>query len=100
MSQPNRGPRAVTLVAAVLCALFMPWLLAAEVEVQSQKLRGIIGHWTELNENGPMLRTDGAAWSGQTTAAQASAASKELFGSSSDSFVANMTAPGAFPLAG
>ena len=85
--------------------MFMPWLLAVEVEGdlgalrQSSKLRAIIGHWTELNDNGPVLRADGAAWNGQTTAAQASAASKELFGSASDSFVANVTAPGAFPLA-
>lgn len=105
MSQPNPASRALPLVAAALCAVFMPWLMAAEVEDerravrQSSKLRGIIGHWTELNENGPVLRTDGAAWSGQTTTTQASAVSKELFGSANDSFVANATAPGAFPLA-
>jgi hypothetical protein len=93
------------LLATALCALFMPWLLAAEVEDerggldQSSKLRGIIGHWTDINEDGPVLRTNGPAWSGQTTAAQAAAASKELFGSANDSFVANVTAPGAFPLA-
>lgn len=105
MSQLNRGPREFLLVAVALCAIFMPWLLAAEVEDgrravrQSPRLRGIVGHWTELNENGPVLRTDGAAWSGQTTTAQAAAVSKELFGSASDSFIANATAPGAFPLA-
>lgn len=105
MSQANSGTRALTLVAGALCVIFMPWLLSAEAEderrtySQSLKLRGIIGHWTGLNENGPVLRTDGAAWSGKTTAAQASAASKELFGSASDSFIANVTAPGAFPLA-
>jgi hypothetical protein len=105
MPQLNRGTRALPLVATALCAIFMPGLLTAEVEDerravrQASKLRGIIGHWTERNDNGTVFRTDGAVWNGQTTATQASAVSKELFGAASDSFVANVTAPGAFPLA-
>ena len=95
--------------AVVLAAVAMPWTLAGPAEVgaegsderrrQAMGLTGIVGLWTAVNDGGPALQIDGAKWSGTTDLAQARSLGQALFGSASDTFVANVTAAGAFPIA-
>ena len=93
-------------LAAAFVAVVMPWTFVAEAEPederrisQSARLRAVAGHWIETSDGGPVLRADATQWKGETSTAAAQAASREVFGSVNDTFVTNVTAPGAFPLA-
>lgn len=88
------------MTAVALCTLAPLYGSGAEsLYVQALKLRPVAGHWIDANDGGAVQRADATKWNGQTTAAQASAASREIFGSVNETFVSNITAPGAFPLA-
>ncbi len=89
----------IRIIALVLAATSASAVLDAGAVGQSIRLRPVAGHWVETSDGGPGLRADATAWNGQTSSGQASAASKEIFGSVNEAFVANITAPGAFPLA-
>jgi hypothetical protein len=59
-------------VAAVAAsAVLIPGILAAESEderrrsSQSSKIRAIVGHWTEISDDGPAIKADATAWNGQ-----------------------------------
>lgn len=60
---------------------------------------GIVGHWTPVVEGGPAFKVDGERWSGMTERSHLEAVARPLFPTPDDGFVANGTAPGAFPLA-
>jgi hypothetical protein len=101
-----QGLRSVSLIAAAFVAAVMPWTFVAEAETgderrirQTAGLRAVAGHWVEMSDGGPVLRADATQWKGETTTAAAQTASREVFGSLNDTFVRNVTAPGAFPLA-
>jgi hypothetical protein len=65
----------------------------------SPTLAPVIGSWQRVDDGGPALKVDGAAWSGKTSRSELEAAAKPVFGSVSDALVANTTGDGAFPLA-
>jgi hypothetical protein len=97
------------LASVVLAAFGMPWATAGAVDVtsktteelrrQSTGLVGVVGLWSQVDDGGPAIQIDGAKWSGKTDPAEARSIGKTLFGSAMDKFVANVTAPAAFPLA-
>jgi hypothetical protein len=62
-------------------------------------LMGVVGNWAVVEDSGPAFRIEGAAWNGQTARAEIEAAGRTLFGGATETFLANGTAPGAFPLA-
>jgi hypothetical protein len=59
----------------------------------------VVGNWSSVNDGGAAFRIDGAKWSGQTAANEATAAGRTLFREVKPAFVSNATAAGAFPLA-
>jgi hypothetical protein len=83
---------------ALLSLLAVP-LLAGVHSAQQAGLVGIIGRWVPVNDQGPALKADGAAWNGETSAADLEAAGRSLFLHIERSFVTHGVAPGAFPLA-
>ena len=97
--------RSTVLVAFAASAILAPATFAAETDDerkarrQTSRLRQVVGHWTEKTDGGPVLRADSTQWKGETAAAAAEQASREIFGSVNGTFVSNVTAPGAFPLA-
>jgi hypothetical protein len=82
-------------LAIALAVAALPWTLFG----QAAGLTGVIGLWTTLDDGGPAIQIEGAKWSGTTDPAAARSIGTTLFGSATDRFVANATAPGAFPLA-
>ena len=60
---------------------------------------GVVGHWTDTTVDMPALVANGEKWSGQHARPELEQASQRLFGAVSDSFIANTSAPGAFPFA-
>jgi hypothetical protein len=101
-----QGLRFVSFAAVAFVAAVMPSTFVAEVETgderrirQTARLRAVAGHWVEMSDGGPVLRADATQWKGETATAAARTASQEMFGSVSEAFVTNVTAPGAFPLA-
>lgn len=92
--------RAILISAVALSVLVPVYGAGSEAPTeQSVKLRPVAGHWVDTTDGGAVQRADATVWNGETTAAQAQAASKEIFGSVNATFVSNITAPGAFPLA-
>ena len=96
----------VSRAARAVSILLMPWVFIADGVGQESReerrragLVGVLGNWSAVNDGGPALEGDGTKWSGITSPAEARAHAQLLFGSVSDSFVSNATAPGAFPLA-
>jgi hypothetical protein len=60
---------------------------------------GVVGHWSDTTIDMPALVANGELWSGQHDRPELEQAGQRLFGTISDSFVANTSAPGAFPFA-
>lgn len=71
-------------------------LIAATFE-QAPRLQGVVGKWTAVADGA--LLTDGATWSGKHTRAEVEPVAKQLLGSVSGDFLANVLSDGAFPLA-
>lgn len=85
-------PVRATIITATLA-------LSATLAAQGAGLTGVVGLWRAVDDGGPALQIDGANWKGATDPVEARAMAKTLFGSALDKFVANATAPAAFPLA-
>lgn len=66
---------------------------------QTTGLTGVVGHWADTAVGMPALVANGEQWSGQSARPDLERASRSLFGSVNDSFIANASAPGAFPFA-
>ena len=62
-------------------------------------LVGIVGHWTDTTIGTPAILVNGESWSGESSREALDSASRRLFNEASDTFLANMTSPTAFPLA-
>jgi hypothetical protein len=66
-----RTLRFARLAAMAASVGLIPGILAAgldgerRVPKQGSPLRGVIGHWTDVNDDGPAIRADGTAWNGQ-----------------------------------
>ena len=101
----SHGKRYFAAACVVAAAFTAPWNLLAEVETDAERRRqgaaliGIVGHWTAVQDGGPALRVDGEKWAGKTSAPEAQSAARPVLGEPSQSFLANATAAGAFPLA-
>ena len=89
---------------ALAAVVILPWSgIDSESEPKRGQpprgLMGVVGNWTAINDSGPAFRVDGAAWNGQTAPRDLEAAGRSLFGQTTEAFLANGTAQGAFPLA-
>lgn len=62
-------------------------------------LSGVVGHWSDTTIDMPALVANGEMWSGQHDRPELEQAGQRLFGTVSDSFIANTSATGAFPFA-
>lgn len=80
---------------AALAIVALPMLL----QQSTPTLAPVVGNWSRVDDGGPALKVDGAAWSGTTSRAELEAAARPIFGALSDALVTNMTGPAAFPLA-
>lgn len=72
---------------------------AATVAASSPALSGIVGHWLDTTVDMPALVANGEQWSGEHARPELEQASQRLFGTVSESFIANASAAGAFPFA-
>jgi hypothetical protein len=93
------------LSGLAIATAFAPLSFVAEFETNLERRRqaagslvGIVGHWS-VGEDRSALKADGSKWSGTTSTLEVQTAARPLFGELTDGFVANATAPGAFPLA-
>jgi hypothetical protein len=77
----------------------LPWPAAIESEPRQANagLLAVVGHWTDTTAGGPTIVANGERWSGSTSPDELRRVSDRLFGSTSEKFVANGSAPGAFP---
>ena len=98
---PTRTRRRTRSAAVAVAALFATPLAGYEGESRRQgaALSGVVGHWSDTTIGTPAIVVNGAKWSGQTSREDLNAASRRLFGSLHDSFVANMTGATSFPIA-
>jgi hypothetical protein len=88
--------------AAVLATLFaapMPEVIEESKRQGTVGLVGVVGHWTDTTAGAPAIVVNGERWSGSTSAADLKRASDRLFGSTSETFVTNGAAAGAFQFA-
>jgi hypothetical protein len=96
---PVAGAALAALTAQRRAALAVFAVPMVVLQQSTPTLVPVVGNWTRVDDGGPALKVDGAAWSGKTTRSEVESAAKPVFGSVSDAFVANATADGAFPLA-
>lgn len=105
MSATSHRALRMVCTVAVGAALTVPLLLTAEPAHERQSssqdagLLPVVGHWTPVQDEGAALKADGEQWSGQTPSDALAASARTLFGTPTDSFVANLGGTGAFPLA-
>lgn len=88
--------------AAVLAAMFAAPLPDAVEETRRQetaRLVGVVGHWTDTTAGTPAVVVNGERWSGSTQAANLQRWSDRTFGGTSEAWIANGSAPGAFQFA-
>ena len=90
-----------TRSAAVAVALFAMPIAEFEEEWRRQRtaLTGVVGHWSDTTAGTPALVVNGEKWNGETAKSDLESASRRLFGSVNDTFLANMTSATAFPIA-
>jgi hypothetical protein len=75
-------------------------LIASEsAEAQQKTFTPVVGHWTAVTDGGAAFKVDGEKWGGSTPRAYADSIGRALFGTANPTFVANVTAGQAFPLA-
>ena len=94
--------RRVRSTAAVLATMFAAPLPEAVEEVKRQGtagLVGVVGHWTDTTAGTPALVVNGERWSGATTADELRRTGNRLFGNTTETFIANGSASGAFQFA-
>jgi hypothetical protein len=89
-----------------VAALVSPWSAAADVEFERERRHqqrpafvAVIGSWSSVQDDGPTFNVDGERWSGQTPRSDLEAAGRSLFSTIGEPFLANGSAPEAFPLA-
>jgi hypothetical protein len=96
MSRSGRRTR-----SAAVAALFV--VPVAEFEEESRRqgpaLAGVVGHWSDTTAGTPAVVVNGEKWSGTTPKSELENASRRLFGSVNDTFLANMTSATVFPVA-
>jgi hypothetical protein len=93
------APRiALVAVVSVACGT-MNSAVERNASQPARGMVGVVGNWAAVNDSGPAFRIDGAAWNGETPRAELEGAGRSLFGQTTEAFLANGTAPGAFPLA-
>jgi hypothetical protein len=61
--------------------------------------RGVVGAWSVVDDGGPAIRVDGAAWSGKSDSATLAANAQWIFGAPAPEFVKNNIGAGSFPIA-
>ena len=66
---------------------------------QHLALTGVVGHWSDTTAGTPAVVVNGEKWSGTTSKGELENASRRLFGSVNDTFLANMTSATVFPVA-
>ena len=88
----------IVSLASVGPALFGGAFQETEASAQERRrpFHAVVGAWS-AGQGGEWI-ADGTTWSGTHTTAEATAAGAALFRAPSDAFIANVTAPGAFPL--
>lgn len=101
--------RLIGTTAAWMAATFLACSQGAEQTVDTVSpaspapaiatLSGVVGHWSDTTIDMPALVANGEQWSGQHDRPELEQAGQRLFGTVSDSFIANTLAPGAFPFA-
>ena len=98
---PHRWAALVLVMLAAACsgAESVEETPPASAPPTTSSLAGVVGHWTDTTIGTPAIIVNGESWSGQTTRGALDTASRKLFNEVSDSFIANMTSPTAFPIA-
>ena len=94
--------RRVRSTAAVLATMFAAPLPEAVEETKRQGtpvLVGVVGHWTDTTAGTAAVVVNGERWSGSTTADELRRTGNRLFGNTTDAFIANGSAAGAFQFA-
>jgi hypothetical protein len=96
------GIRRLRSSAAVLATMFAAPLPEVVEEAKRQGaagLVGVVGHWTDTTAGTPAVVVNGERWSGSTTAEELRRTGNRLFGNTTDTFIANGSAAGAFQFA-
>jgi hypothetical protein len=94
--------RRVRSTAAVLATMFaapMPDVIEETKRQATAGLVGVVGHWSDTTAGSPAIVVNGERWSGTTTAEELRRTSDRLFGSTTETFVSNGSAAGAFQFA-
>src|SRR5262245_57878810 len=94
--------RRVRSTAAVLATIFAAPMPEVTEEAKRQGTTGlvaVVGHWTDTTAGTPAIVVNGERWSGSTTADELRRTSNRLFGNTTDTFIANGSAAGAFQFA-
>jgi hypothetical protein len=92
--------RRVQSAAAVLATMFVappPELVEEGKRQGSAGLVAVVGHWTDTTAGAPATVVNGERWSGSTSADELRRLSDRLFGVTSEKFLSNGAAAGAFP---
>jgi len=95
-------PRRARSAAAVLATMFaapMPEVVEEAKRQGTVSLVGVVGHWTDTTAGAPAVVVNGERWSGSTSADELRRTSNRLFGNTTDAFIANGSAAGAFQIA-
>ena len=94
------GRRARSTAVAVAALFAMPIAeFGEESRRQKTTLTGIVGHWSDTTAGTPAVVVNGEKWSGETAKADLESASRRLFGSVNETFLANMSSATSFPIA-
>jgi hypothetical protein len=96
--------RTTTSVAVGIVATASVAILATSANhlrgMQEPAFTAVVGNWQQVDDGGPAFKVDGSTWSGTTERPKLEGLSKVLFAApASETFIANTTAPAAFPLA-
>ena len=106
MNAARRFGRVTTHGALLAAAILLSWTFPGTEGTEASEARrrrqsglvGVIGPWTTVSDEGPALQIDGTKWRA-IDPNDARAAAKATFGAVNDTFVANATSAGAFPIA-
>ena len=94
--------RRVRATAAVLATMFVAPMSEAVEESRRQGtagLVGVVGRWSDTTAGTPAVVVNGERWSGSTPADELRRTGSRLFGNTTDAFIANGSAAGAFQFA-
>lgn len=96
-----RSDRRARSTAVAVAALFATPMAEVEEEWRRQRtpLTGVVGHWSDTTAGTPAIVVNGEKWNGETPKSDLEDASRRLFGSANETFLANMTSATVFPIA-